>query len=87
MSHHLHLLQLCLEPLDLLLPLWICPLLEESDHVQFGQVLVAMGLQFPLPPIVAGHPQLMACTLGRCPGIAQPAAPEGGSYQVAGRDE
>ncbi len=37
---HLRLLQLCLEPLDLHLPQWICPLLEESDHVQFGQVLV-----------------------------------------------
>ncbi len=45
------------------------------------------GLQLSLPPTVAGHPQLTACTLGRCPGIAQPTALEGASPQAAGRDE
>ncbi len=45
------------------------------------------GLQLPLPPTDAGHPQLMACTLDHCPGIARPAAPEGASHQAAGKDD
>ncbi len=39
-----------------------------------------MGLQFSLPPTVARHTQLMACTQVCCPGIAAPP-------QSAGKDE
>ncbi len=45
------------------------------------------GLQLLLPPTVAGYPQLMACTLGRCPDISRPAVPDCAFHQAACRDE